>query len=245
MCPAQPEGCEAGCAAHTSLHVIANAARKDTTKRFRSLYSLFNRVVLEQAYRKLNQDAATGIDQVSWSEYGENLQENLIALEERMKQKRYWPRFIKRIEIPKADGTTRPLGIATVEDKIVQQVAADILTALFEPVFLPCSYAYRPEKSAKQAVKDLREEIRNKYAWVVESDIKGFFDNLGHEKILSLVELRVNDQAFIGLLRRFLKAGILTQRHTIEYPEYGTPQGSLCKALHKLPYAKKSIMQSS
>lgn len=132
-----------------SKHVIANAAVKNKTKRFRSLYSLFNRVVLEEAYWKLNKDAASGVDQVTWYEYGENLEQNLIALEERMKQKRYWPQFVKRVLIPKPNRKTRPLGISALEDKIVQRVAADILTALFEPLFLPCSYAYRQNVSAK------------------------------------------------------------------------------------------------
>ncbi|MBN1637530.1 MAG: group II intron reverse transcriptase/maturase, partial [Ignavibacteriales bacterium] len=158
----------------TSLHVIANAAIKDKTKRFCSLYSLFNRVLLEHAYHKLNKDAATGIDKVTWEDYGHNLSRNLIDLEERLKQKRYWPRYTKRVLIPKPNGKKRPLGISILEDKIVQQLASDILNALYEPLFLPCSYAYRPDRSAKQAVQALREELDKKYVWVVEADIKGF-----------------------------------------------------------------------
>jgi retron-type reverse transcriptase len=98
----------------TCLHAIAQAAKRDTAKRFRSLYSLFNRVVLEQAYHKLNKDAASGVDQVTYEEYGKSLQGNLIKLEERLKQKRYWPKLVKRVEIPKSNGKTRPLGISTV-----------------------------------------------------------------------------------------------------------------------------------
>jgi group II intron reverse transcriptase/maturase len=211
----------------TSIHVIANAAVKDKTKRFQSLYSLFNRVVLEKAYWKLNKDAATGIDQVSWKEYGSNLSENLIDLENRLKQKRYWPRFIKRIEIPKPNGKKRPLGISVLEDKIVQQVAADILRALYEPLFLPCSYGYRPERSAKDAVMAVKEEIRNKYTWVVEADIKGFFDHLDHDWLLKMLQKRINDKAFTELIRRFLKSGVLCADQSIEYPEQGSPQGSI------------------
>ena len=211
----------------TSIHVIANAAEKNRTKRFQSLYSLFNRVVLEKAYWKLNKDAATGIDQVNWKEYGSKLTENLIDLEDRLKQKRYWPRFIKRIEIPKPNGKKRPLGISVLEDKIVQQVAADILRALYEPLFLPCSYGYRPERSAKDAVMAVREEIRNKYTWVVEADIKGFFDHLDHDWLLKMLQTRINDKAVIELIRRFLKAGVLCRDQSIEYPEQGSPQGSI------------------
>jgi group II intron reverse transcriptase/maturase len=152
---------------------------------------------------------------------------NLIDLEERLKQKRYWPRYLKRVYLPKPNGKKRPIGIPILEDKIVQQVASDILNALFEPLFLDCSYAYRPDRSAKQAVADLQHEIRYMYTWVVESDIKSFFDRIDHEKLLKMVEQRVNDKAFVGLLRRFLKAGILMPDGTKEYPEYGTPQGGV------------------
>lgn len=211
----------------TSLHAIAIAATRDKAKRFRSLYSLFNRVMLEQSYWKLNKKAATGIDRVTFQEYGQKLETNLIALEERMKQKRYWPQFVKRVEIPKPNGKTRPLGIPALEDKIVQQLAADILMALFEPHFLDCSYSYRPNRSAKKAVINLQEEIRHKYVWVVEADIKGFFDNLDHSWLRKMLERRVNDGAFIELIWRFLKAGVLLPDRTVEFPEQGTPQGGI------------------
>ena len=211
----------------TSIHVIANAARRDKSKRFCSLYSLFNRVVLEKAFRKLNRKSVSGVDSVTWKEYESNLEANLIDLEERLKQKRYWPRYLKRVYLPKPNGKKRPIGIPILEDKIVQQVASDILNALFEPLFLDCSHAYRPDRSAKQAVADLQHEIRYMYTWVVEADIKRFFDRIDHEKLLKMVEQRVNDKAFVGLLRRFLKAGILMPDGTKEYPEFGTPQGGV------------------
>jgi group II intron reverse transcriptase/maturase len=211
----------------TSLHVIANEAIKDKAKRFCSLYSLFNRVLLEKAYQKLNKDAATGIDEVTWEDYGRNLPRNLIELEERLKQKRYWPRYTKRVLIPKPNGKKRPLGISILEDKIVQQLAADILNALYEPLFLPCSYAYRPDRSAKQAVQALREELDKKYVWVVEADIKGFFDHLDHDWLLKMIQTRVNDKALTELIRRFLKSGILCSDNTTIFPEEGSPQGSI------------------
>jgi len=169
----------------------------------------------------------SGVDKVTWKKYESNLEANLIDLEERLKQKRYWPRYLKRVYLPKPNGKKRPIGIPILEDKIVQQVASDILNALFEPLFLDCSYAYRPDRSAKQAVADLQHEIRYMYSWVVEADIKSFFDRIDHEKLLKMVEQRVNDKAFVGLLRRFLKAGILMPDGTKEYPEFGTPQGGV------------------
>lgn len=211
----------------TSLHAIANAAQQNRCKKFRSLYSLFNKEMLEEAYYKLNKDAAYGSDKITWHEYGENLQDNLYTLQERLKGKRFWPQYVRRVEIPKPNGKTRPLGIPTVEDKIVQQLLADILNALFEPLFLDCSYAYRPKRSAKGAVIDLQEEIRHKYKWVVEADIKGFFDHLDHEWLLKMVGQRVNDKALLALIHRFLKAGVLLPDNGIEYPEKGTPQGGI------------------
>ena len=211
----------------TSLHAIAEAAKRNRTKRFRSLYSLFNRVMLERAYQQLNKDAAAGVDQVNFEEYGKNLQENLIALETRLKQKRYWPQYVRRVEIPKPNGKTRPLGIPTLEDKIVQKLAADILIALFEPLFLPCSYSYRTGRSAKQAISDLQKELRQKYAWVVEADISKFFDTMNHDELITMVEKRVNDRAFTGLLRRILKSGVLKADGTKECPDEGTPQGGI------------------
>jgi RNA-directed DNA polymerase len=183
--------------------------------------------VLEKSFRKLNRKSVSGVDEVTWKDYEENLEANLIDLEERLKQKRYWPRFLKRVFLPKPNGKKRPIGIPALEDKIVQQTAADILNALFEPLFLDCSYAYRPDRSAKQAVADLQQEIRFMYTWVVESDIKSFFDRIDHEQLLQMVEKRVDDKAFIGLLRRFLKAGILMPDGTMEYPELGSPQGGI------------------
>ena len=144
--------------------------------------------MLEQAYHKLNKDAATGIDKVTWEDYGRNLSRNLIELEERLKQKQYWPRYTKRVLIPKPNGKKRPLGISILEDKIVQQLAADVLNALYEPLFLPCSYAYRPDRSSKQAVQALRGEFGKKYVWVVEADIKGFFDHLDHDWLLKMIQ---------------------------------------------------------
>jgi group II intron reverse transcriptase/maturase len=183
--------------------------------------------MLEKAYRSLNKDAASGSDRVSWQEYGNDLQANLINLEQRLKQKRYWPRCVRRVEIPKPNGKTRLLGIPAVEDKIVQQLAAEILKALFEPLFLDCSHAYRPKHSAKGAVAALQEEIRHKYVWVVEADIKGFFDNIDHDWLLKMVDQRVNDRAFTELIRRFLKAGVLLPDRSVEHPEQGTPQGGV------------------
>jgi RNA-directed DNA polymerase len=144
----------------TSLHGIAEAAKRHKRKRFLSLYGCFNRVLLEESYRELNKNAAAGVDGMTYGEYGRNLSANLLDLEDRLKRKAYHAKLIRRKFIPKASGGQRPLGIPALEDKIVQNLARRILEALFEPLFLECSYAYRPHRSARQAVEDLQAELR-------------------------------------------------------------------------------------
>jgi RNA-directed DNA polymerase len=211
----------------TSLHGITEAAKKHKRKRFRSLYSCFNRVLLEQSYRELNKDAAAGVDGVTYEEYGRNLDANLLDLEDRLKRKAYHAKLVRRVFIPKANGGKRPLGIPTLEDKIVQNLARRLLEALFEPLFLDCSYAYRPDRSARQAVEELQSELRNKYVWVVEADIKSFFDTINHEQLIEMVKTRVDDEAFIRLIRKWLNAGVLNSDETVMMPTGGTPQGGV------------------
>jgi len=160
----------------TSLHGIAESAKRFKTKRFRSLYSYLNHITFERAYYDLNKKAAAGSDKVSWAEYGRNLKGNLLDLEERLKQKRYRAKFLRRVLIPKGKDKYRPLSIPAIEDKIVQYVVREILEVLFEPLFLDCSYAYRPNRCARQAAETLREELRYKCQWVVEADIRSYLD---------------------------------------------------------------------
>lgn len=211
----------------TSLPAIAQAARRDNTKRFRGLYSLLNRNNFLVAFRAIRKGAATGVDGVTYREYERNLSDNLTDLEKRLKEKRYRAKLVKRVFIPKSNGKLRPLGIPALEDKILQYVVREILQTLFEPLFLDCSYAYRPKRSARIAAEKLRDELFGKYAWVVESDISGFFDNVSHDWMLKMLEKRVNDKAMIGLIKKWLRAGILQPDGAVEHPERGTPQGSI------------------
>jgi group II intron reverse transcriptase/maturase len=211
----------------TSLHGIAEAARQHKRKRFRSLYSCFNKVLLEQSYSELNKNAAAGVDGMTYKEYGKDLERNLLDLEERLKRKAYHAKLVKRVFIPKANGGRRPLGIPAFEDKIVQNLARRILELLFEPLFLDCSYAYRPDRSARQAVLALQDEIRHKYSWVVEADIKSFFDTIDHEQLIEMIKTRVDDEAFIRLIRKWLNAGVLNGDGTVSPTCGGTPQGGV------------------
>lgn len=211
----------------TSLPGIAQAARRDKERRFRGLYSMLNKANFELAYKAIRKNAAAGEDGVTYREYGKNLDANLRDLEERLKKKRYNAKLVKRVYIPKSNGKLRPLGIPALEDKIVQYVVREILQALFESLFLDCSYAYRPKRSAKQAAEKLREELMEQCVWVVECDISGFFDNINHERMIKMLENRIDDDALIGLIRKWLKAGVLLPDGVVEYPELGTPQGSI------------------
>ena len=211
----------------TSLPAIATAARRDTNRRFRGLYSMLNRANFEVAFHALRKNAATGVDRITYCEYEENLHENLRDLEERLTEKRYRAKLVKRVFIPKSNSKLRPIGIPALEDKIVQYVVREILQTLFEPLFRNSSYAYRPYRSARQAAQRLREELMQQCTWVVEGDIAGFFDNVSHEWMLKMLERRINDRALIGLIRKWLRAGVLQPDGAVEYPERGTPQGSI------------------
>ncbi|HEX3008096.1 MAG TPA: group II intron reverse transcriptase/maturase, partial [Bacteroidales bacterium] len=211
----------------TSLPAIAQAARHDKTKRFRGLYSMLNRNNFLVAFRAIRKGAATGVDGVTYREYERNLSDNLADLENRLKEKRYRAKLVKRVFIPKSNGKLRPLGIPARDDKILQYLVREILQTLFEPLFLDCSYAYRPKRSARIAAENLRDELFGKYSWVVESDISGFFDNVSHDWMLKMLEKRINDKALIGLIRKWLRAGILQPDGAVDYPERGTPQGSI------------------
>ncbi len=211
----------------TSLPAIAQAAKKDKGRRFRGLYSMLNRANFEVAYHAINKNAAVGEDGVTYREYGRNLRQNLADLEQRLKEKRYFAKLVRRVFIPKSNGKLRPLGVPALEDKIVQHVVREILQALFESQFLDCSYAYRPHRSARQAVEKLQDALRYQCTWVVESDIAGFFDTIDHEYMIKMVERRIDDRALIGLIRKWLRAGVLQPDGVVEYPERGTPQGSI------------------
>lgn len=212
----------------TSLQAIAKRARACKHHRFRDLYREVNAELLHHCWQKLNKDAASGVDGVTAAAYGENLMANLANLAERLKAKRYRAKLVRRVYIPKENGKQRPLGIPALEDKLVQSACAKLLTAIYEEDFLDCSYGYRPGRSAKEALCDLTFQLQyGSYGYLVEADIRGFFDHMDHDWLVEMLLLRIDDRAFVRLIQKWLKAGILETDGKVLHPDTGTPQGGI------------------
>ncbi len=166
----------------TSLQEIAKKARSLKKHRFQNLYQLLNRESLALAWKKTNKKAAAGVDKVTTQKFEEDLDENLRNIVEQLKGKRYRAKLVRRVDIPKGEGKTRPLGIPVIADKLLQSAAAQILQAIYEEDFDPNSYGYRPRVGVHTAAKALTKELNfGKYSYIVEADIKGFFQNIDHE----------------------------------------------------------------
>ena len=214
----------------STLIALKQKALKEKKHRFRHLYSAINLEMLYKCYYQLKASASAGIDGVSYAEYGERLGENLRGLLDRLKQKRYRAPHVRRSYIPKAGGKTRPLGIPTIEDKIVQQAASLLLESIFEADFSDQSRGYRKGQAGGRVVsKQLRDELQlGKYRYVVEADIKSFFDEMDHDWLCRMLEQRVDDRAFINLIRKWLKAGVFDPKmNKVEASIEGTPQGGV------------------
>jgi RNA-directed DNA polymerase len=212
----------------TSLRGIANRARESKHHRFRNLYGEVNVELLMHCWHDVNKDAASGVDRLTAEVYARNLEANITDLAERVKAKRYRAKLVRRVWIPKENGQQRPLGIPALEDKLVQLACATVLSAIYEQDFLDCSYGYRPGRSAKQAVIELARELeRGPDHHVVEADIRGFFDHMDHDWVVKMLGERIDDRAFLGLIRKWLKAGILDTDGAVYEPGEGTPQGGI------------------
>jgi RNA-directed DNA polymerase len=212
----------------TSLRGIAKKAQEQKKHRFGNLYEMLNEEFLLDSWRYIRKDAAYGVDQVSAEEYEENLEENIRQLVERLKRKSYRAKLVRRQYISKGEGKFRPLGIPATEDKLLQVAVKRILEAIYEQDFLRCSYGYRPNVSALHAVDKLTVKLQfGQYYFIVEADIKGYFDNIDHERLVEMLEERIDDRALIRLIKKWLKAGILDTDGKVIHPVTGTPQGGI------------------
>ena len=186
-----------------------------------------NEQSLMAEHRKQSGKKATGVDGVSKAQYDENAEENIRRLVERMKKFQYKPLPVRRTYIPKANGKLRPLGIPAYEDRLVQGVMANALNEVYEPRFLGCSYGFRPGRSAHDVVRYINQTIMiHKVNYVLEADIKGFFDNVDHEWLMRFLAHDIQDKNFLRYIKRFLIAGIMEGTELID-SDRGTPQGGL------------------
>jgi len=209
----------------TKLALISQRALKEPKFKFTSLAHLLNEEFLKECYYRLGRDRAGGIDGVSWKEYGENLDENISDLVSRLKAKRYKPLPAKRTYIPKNEHEKRPLGLPVLEDKIVQKGISRILEAIYEADFLNCSYGFRPKRTCHQALNVVDKIVMRKYInYVIEADIKSYFDKVSHEWMMKFLQVRIKDSSFLLLIHRFLKAGYCEAGKVIP-TDQGTPQG--------------------
>lgn len=208
-----------------ALDRIRQAAKDKEVQLTALWHHVYNVDRLEQAFFAMKREAAPGVDGVTWRWYRKNLRENLEDLSDRLRRGAYRARPVRRTYIPKADGRQRPLGVPTLEDKLVQRVCVEVLNAVYEGDFCGFSYGYRPGRGAHDALDALTVAIENRpINWVLDADLRGFFDTLDHEWLVRMLEHRIRDKRVIRHVKKWLKAGVLEDGGLHEV-EAGTPQG--------------------
>jgi len=213
------------------LFLITGHAIRDKQFRFTSLHHLLNKDFLRGCFHSIDKKKAVGIDGITWEDYSTNLEENLDQLIRKVGRRSYKPLPSKRVYIPKNEHEKRPLGISAIETKIVESGVTRILRSIYEVDFLPCSYGFRPKQCCHDALNALDKAIMfSPVNHIVEADIKGFFDNVSHERLMEFLKIRIGDTAMLELIGKFLKAGFIDKGEFIETNK-GTPQGSILSPL--------------
>ena len=213
------------------LDRVRQAAKERKGERFTALLHHIDVGLLESAYRWLRKEASAGVDGVTWEAYGEGLERRLVDLHSRIHRGVYRAQPSRRVYIPKPDGRERPLGIAALEDKIVQRALVEVLNAIWEEDFLGFSYGFRPGRGQHDALDALAVGIdRRKVNWILDADIAGFFDAVSHQWLTRFIEHRVGDRRVIRLIRKWLKAGV-AEDGQVTPGKVGTPQGAVISPL--------------
>lgn len=211
----------------TKLNRITEIARQSPAFQFQTLAHLINPQLMEDSFRELKKNAAAGIDGVTAREYEQKLSENLIKLHERLKQKRYRAQPMRRVYIGKEDGKQRPLSIPTIEDKIVQRAVVTILNRIYEQDFLPCSYGYRPKRSAHDAVEEIQRHItKGKVSFVLDADIRDFFGSVDRRKLMEMLQRRIVDKDLLRIIGKWLHVGVMEEGREL-LSDNGVYQGSV------------------
>jgi len=218
--------------APSALERIRQAAKKDGKLRFTALlHHIYNLETLRMAYFSIKREAAPGVDGETWRHYGESLETNLRDLSGRLKRGAYRAKPVRRVYIPKADGRQRPLGVTALEDKVVQRATVEVMNAIYETDFLGFSYGFRPGRSPHHALDALYTALlTRKVNWVLDVDIRSFFDTISHEWLVKFVEHRIADRRVVRLIQKWLNAGVLEDGKWIRVEE-GTPQGGSASPL--------------
>jgi len=218
--------------APNALERVRRAAKKDKKMRFTALlHHIGNPQTLRRAYYSLKKAAAPGVDGERWRHYGETLEDNLQDLSHRLKRGAYRARPVRRVYIDKSDGRKRPLGVPVLEDKIVQRASVEVLNAIYETDFLGFSYGFRPGRNQHQALDALYAGLlTRKVNWVLDLDIRSFFDKISHEWLVKFIEHRIGDRRVVRLIQKWLNAGVLEDGKRIPVEE-GTPQGGSASPL--------------
>lgn len=216
--------------APTQLQRIGQRAKTKPKEKWTNLLSHLRVPLLKEAYMRLRKDAATGVDEVTWYEYGEHLDERLLDLENRVHRGGYHPQPVLRVHIPKGDGKTRPLGMYALEDKIVQQATRMILEPIYEAEFIGFSYGFRPGRSAHDALDALAEAIGRKVSWVLDADVQSYFDTIEFGHLQKFLEHRIGDPRMIRLLMRWAKASVM-EDGKLHVMQEGTAQGGIISPL--------------
>ena len=194
---------------------------------FKTVHHLLKVELLEAAFHRLDERKAVGLDGVSKDRYARNLAANLLDLEDRIQRGAYKPTLARQVLIPKANGKTRPIAISAFEDKVVQMAVAMIMDSLYEPLFKDVSTGFRPRRGCQDAIGKVYHLLKRNYRpYVVDCDIKAFFDSMNHDKLMEFVGKRISDQRFLRLIRRLLRMGVMTQEGE-ESNRVGSPQGSV------------------
>jgi group II intron reverse transcriptase/maturase len=210
---------------------VAERAKRDPKGQFHSLAHLIDEAALARAYHRLRKDAAVGVDGITKEQYGQDLDEHLRTLHERLKAGRYRHQPIRRVHIPKEKGKTRPIGVSTIEDKMVQGAIREVLEAIYEQDFKDCSFGFRPGRGAHGAIRTLNQTVNaGEVNWILEADIKSFFDSVDRKQLLEMLQVRVVDGSMLRLVGKCLHVGVLDGEEYSE-PDLGTAQGSILSPL--------------